>query len=572
MKLNEFKKPVVNEIDSRSLFGDYGSAALRTGLGSLAGKNVLSTTDQMAKDDFITKFTSRALSGLQSAINGGLVDPNITGQSTQTSQQGTQTTGQTTQQGTQSNPANTADAIAQKRIAAQKAQAAAIREPGADEGPKYKISPNKQMQTKVAGSTAIIPKASTVAADTPKTPEQIRQEKLVAATKVAQDQIAKNGPSGPYSNLPANQAAVQAGNIRKQKQGIATQNAQGQMTKMSPLPADQFNKTATSTRQKQQGQATTAAQGQMSQMSPLPTDQFNKSATNVRRQKQGVATQTAQDQMSATQKTIKPDNTITMPKRNRKPKGTAAESSRFAKLNYIFESILSEQDTAQGVDSQPVQTKQTISQYITTFFKQFMKNVEIRDPAVQTQVASLAKELEQTYTKDKGRTALPKLANLAYSVSYANDPEEENNRANAAAAKKDDEARAAKAKAEAEKEQKAKINSNTIIDNVKKLSPNQQKVAFQKLQKEFNIDTKTTGTKNTSTALINMMKNLSPNQQKIVYRTLQKEFNVEPAKTQKATSVEKEPIISVGKQKRSAKTVDPADAQLYAAAKKQGKI
>ena len=53
MKLNEFKKAKLNELDLSSFLGDYGSAATRTGIGALGGKNVLSTTDQMAKDDFI---------------------------------------------------------------------------------------------------------------------------------------------------------------------------------------------------------------------------------------------------------------------------------------------------------------------------------------------------------------------------------------------------------------------------------------------------------------------------------------------------------------------------------------
>jgi hypothetical protein len=82
VKLNEFKKAKLNELDLSSFIGDYGSAAARTGLGALGGKNVLSTTDQMAKDDFIKKFNSRALSGLQSAITGGLVDPTATGVAT----------------------------------------------------------------------------------------------------------------------------------------------------------------------------------------------------------------------------------------------------------------------------------------------------------------------------------------------------------------------------------------------------------------------------------------------------------------------------------------------------------
>ena len=481
MKLNEFKKRVVNEIDARSLFGDYGAAALKTGLGSMAGKNVLSTTDQMAKDDYITKFTSRALSGLQSAINGGLVDPNAAGQ-------GAQTTGQTTPQTTQTTPQTTqtiqqgelpsaADAIAQKRIAAQKAQADAIREPGASEGPKYNIDPNKQMSP-----------YSKLPATTPKTPEQIRQEKLAAATQAAQGQM------NPMNKLPADQFAKSAANVRQQQQNVATQNAQGEM-----LP-----------------------------VSTLPTDQFNKSATNVRQRKQSNATKSVKKSK---------DNIVTMPKRNVKPRNAGknafgqmaqnlggdrvAEGSRFDKLNYIFESILAEQDPAQG------STKQTISQYITNFFKQFMKNVDISDPTVMTNVASLAKELEQTYAKDKGKSTLPKLANLAYSVSYAQqlkDPEADKNT------------------------KPALPTPSTSTTTPQNTTPQSTQASTQQA-------------KMTAAQITKLMQGLNTRQKQSVLKSLQAELG-------KTT----QPTISVGKQKNSKKTVDPSDARLLAVAKQQGKI
>jgi len=527
VKLNEFKKrKQVNEIDSRSLFGDYGSAALRTGLGSMAGKNVLSTTDQMAKDDFITKFTSRALSGLQSAINGGLVDPNAAGQTTQTSQQGTQPTGQTTQPTQQDTQVNPADAIAQKRIAAQKAQAAAIREPGADEGPKYNIDPNKQMQPKVAGSTTMTPKASTVATDAPKTPEQIRQEKLAAASQAAQGQMT------PKASTVATDAPKTPEQIRQEKLAAASQAAQGQMNPVSNLPADQFAKSASNVRKQQQGVATQNAQDQTLPMSKLPPDQFNKSAANVRKSKQATAMKPVR----------KPkDNSIKFPKKNKPiptpPAGNqafgqmaqnlsrVAEGNRFDKLNYIFESILAEQDP------ESVATKQTISQYITNFFKQFMKNVVISDPTVMTNVSSLAKELEQTYAKDKGRTTLPKLANLAYAVSYA---EQKNN----------DEKKSTTPSIE-----KSTSDATTTTTNP---APTQNTQAASPVVAKSANDIK------------KLMKNFTTQQKKSVLQTLTRDLSIELAK--------KEPKVTVGKQKRSTKAIDPVDAQLLAAAKKQGKI
>jgi hypothetical protein len=666
VKLNEFKKrKQVNEIDSRSLFGDYGSAALRTGLGSLAGKNVLSTTDQMAKDDYITKFTSRALSGLESAINSGLVDTNAAGQTAAT------TTQPQAQQGAQTTPAN---AIAQKRIDAQK-----LAQQRADaEGKPISNLPNQAAPN----------------------PAQIRQQKQQAAAQSAQQQMS------PVSKLPANQFAKSAANVRQQQQGQAAATAQGQMNPVSKLPADQFAKSASNVRQAQQGQAATAAQGQMTtkvagptpktpeqirqakqaaataalqgQMNPaskLPADQFAKSADNVRQQQQATATQTAQQQMAepttkapstldkpwdpATGKgakydgvtgeptpewqkeldrqeaarlekveanriasqadaaerdaqnaelvrqgmrqnpsnvtnnitqtttapnvvtkdpaevkaamqakmdamkqknpklaaqmadlgmddefdnefnkigTDKPDNTIQMPKRNVKPRnagknafgqmaqnlGKVAESSRFDKLNYIFESILAEQDPAQGA------TKQTISQYITNFFKQFMKGVDISDPTVMTNVASLAKELEQNYAKDKGKTTLPKLANLAYSVSHA--------------------------------QQMKEPETQPAAQTAATTGTSAPAVATQSTQATQPAQS-TQQAKMTAAQITKLMQGLSTRQKQSILQSLQAELG----KTSPTT-------VSVGKQTKNKNAVDPADAQLLAAARKQGKI
>jgi len=523
VKLNEFKKTKLNELDLSSFIGDYGSAAVRSGLGSLKGKNVLSTTDQMAKDQFVKNFTSRAFSGLESAISSGLVNPAATGK-TSGANIGTTfgnnpakkpVTNPVTNPTTQVKPTagkNVSPTPAQKRGAANTAGANAF----------------GQMANQL--STA------------KKSPEQIRQEKQAAATGVAQQQMANNGP---FSKLPANQAAVQAGNIRQQKQTGATQTAQQQMAQNGPfskLPANQAAVQAGNVRQQKQGQAATTAQDQMSPVSKLPADQFAKSADNVRQQQQTTATQTAQQQMTTPQgyqssdprypngkydgvtgqptpeyqkeldksaaasaekqkadaaasqaqsksnddmaanmnniaaqrnmpnvpqpttpkistdadaeqaaldkmkqknpklagmmaqaglddnlNDIKPDNTVQMPKRNKKPKGKAAESTRFDKLNYIFETILAEATMGQTLSpggkvvgqANQQQSKQSISQYITNYFKQFMKGVNISDPSVTTQVATLAKELEQNYAKDKGKSTLPKLADLGWSVSHA---------------------------------------------------------------------------------------------------------------------------------------------------------
>ena len=553
MKLNEFKKAKLNELDLSSFLGDYGSAAVRSGLGSLKGKNVLSTTDQMAKDQFVKNFTSRAFSGLESAISSGLVNPTAAGK-TSGANIGTTfgnnlakkpVTNPVTNPTTQVNPKagkNVSPTPAQNRGAANTAGANAFGQMANQLTAKK--SPEQIRQEKQAAATGVAQQQMANNGPFSKLPANqaavqagnIRQQKQTGATQTAQQQMANNGP---FSKLPANQAAVQAGNVRQQKQGQAATTAQGQMNPMSKLPADQFAKTAANTRQQQQGVATQNAQDQMSPVSKLPADQFAKSADNVRQQQQTTATQTAQQQMAepkqvdprypngkydgvtgkatpeyqkeldksaaasaekqkadaaasqaqsksnddmaanmnniAAQRNmpdvpqastpnistgddaeraaldkmkqknpklagmmaqaglddnlndIKPDNTVQMPKRNKKPKGKAAESTQFDKLNYIFETILAEATMGQALSpggkvvgqANQQQSKQSISQYITNYFKQFMKGVNISDPSVMTQVASLAKELEQNYAKDKGKSTLPKLADLGWSVSHA---------------------------------------------------------------------------------------------------------------------------------------------------------
>jgi hypothetical protein len=417
VKLNEFKKAKLNELDLSSFLGDYGSAAVRSGLGSLGGKNVLSSTDQMAKDEFTKNFTSRAFSGLQSAINSGLVDPTAAGK-TSGANIGTNfgknpvtnpvknpvknpVTNPVTNPTTQTNP------TAGKNVSPTPAQ--------------------KLGAANTAGANAFGQMANQLTAK--KSPEQIRQEKQAAATGVAQQQMANNGP---FSKLPANQAAVQAGNIRQQKQGQAATAAQGQMT---PKVAGPTPKTPEQIRQAKQLAATQAAQGQMAGNTTPPQN------TTPSVQQQPAEPTTGKDakldamkqknpklaaQMAAMGMDDEFNNKLNNVTKNKKTNaGNKAfgqmaqnlskvnEDSRFDKLNYLFESILAEQDPAQG------STKQSISQYITNFFKQFMKGVNISDPTVTTQLASLAKELEQNYAKDKGKSSIPKLADLAWSVSHA---------------------------------------------------------------------------------------------------------------------------------------------------------
>jgi hypothetical protein len=681
VKLNEFKKVKIDEVDTSSLFGNYGSAALRTGVKSLFGKSTLSTQDQIAKDQFVKKFASKAATGLQDAIQSGWVAPGSV--STQPSPNPAANPNVDTavdpkvdpnanikvdpnanttiaKKGAVKSPEQTKKELEQKLAAAQIAN----KTPEQIRQEKQAAATNvaqKQMSTNPVSPN----QATTAGKNVSPTPAQTRQQKLTTATQAAQGQMA------PFSKLPTDQNAVQAGNIRQQKQATATQTAQDQMANngtFSKLPSDQFAKSATNVRQQQQGVATQNAQGEMLPVSKVPADQFNKSATNVRQQQQTTATQNAQGQMAgsgsvqgiksnvdvnklqkfdgivdvspkiqpppqikdadgrtwtklsggwtqdgtkreidrqdstylafddawrkangattgnvgvpktpeqirqekqaaATQAaqgqmagnvttstgTVKPDNTVQMPKQKKinpgknafgqmaqnlsndpgknafgqmtQNLGKAAESTRFDKLNFLFESIIAEADEAEA-EGVP---KKSISQWIIDFFKKFMKGEDITsDPTIMANVIALAKELEKNYKDDKGKTTIPKLANLAWSATHSPGEKSPNN-----PPPKDE-----------PPPSDGPVTPPNTTPKTPPMEPNQKaKTAYQEIQE--------------------LLKGLTPANKQKILNTLQKELTV-PA--------EKNPAISVGKQKRNGKTVDPADAQLLAAAKKQGKI
>ena len=394
MKLTEFKKPKLNELDLSSFIGDYGSAGLRTGLGSFMGKNVLSTQDQMVKDQFVKNFTSRAYSGLQSGISSGLVDPTATGMTTSGAKIGTKFG---------NNPVtNPVTPPVTNPVTPPVTNP--VTPPVTNPVTTPNTSTTPASSTNDAGSNAFGQMTNQLTSK--KSPEQIRQEKQAAAAGVAQDQMSKNGQ---FSKLPTDQFNKTAANTRQQKQNAATQTAQDQMSPMSKLPTDQFNKSAANVRQKQQADAMKPVTKSSNNKVNFPN---KKKKTNPGSQAFGQMAQNLGDKQS-----------------------NFSEGTQFDKLNYLFENILNEislgkalSPTGQVVgQSNQQQNKQSISQYITNFFKQFMKGVSISDPAVMTRLASLAKELEQTYSKDKGKSVLPKLAELGWSVQHAQAEEQPNN-------------------------------------------------------------------------------------------------------------------------------------------------
>jgi hypothetical protein len=306
-----------------------------------------------------------------------------------------------------------------------------------------------------------------------KTATNTRQKQQGVATQNAQGQMS------PVSKLPADQFAKSADNVRQQQQTTATQTAQ-QQPGMTQAGKPQWDP-ATGKGSKYDGvtgEATPEWQKELDKQeaSRLEKVEANRVASqadaaerdvrNAELVRQGVRqnpsnvtnniTQTSnapgnvkistadpaeiqskmQSKIDAMKeknpklaaamqaeiddqfKQDKPDNTVQMPKRNKKPKGKAAESTRFDKLNFLFESIIAEAE--QGDTQTPGVAKKSISQWVVDFFKKFMKGEDITsDPTIMQNVTALSKELEQNYTKDKGKTTIPKLADLAWSATHA---------------------------------------------------------------------------------------------------------------------------------------------------------
>lgn len=148
-------------------------------------------------------------------------------------------------------------------------------------------------------------------------------------------------------------------------------------------------------------QATAASVAQQ-QMAANPTVVKTKPLTpaQLRQQRLAAGAANAQQQMA-------PFSKVTPKPEEENPniiKGT--NESKFSKLNAVFEAMV---DPAQP-------QKMSIAQYMKRMFTKYLKGVKINDPQVQKQLDALAQEVQSS----KGSTqALTKLANLAYSVSYA---------------------------------------------------------------------------------------------------------------------------------------------------------
>jgi len=88
------------------------------------------------------------------------------------------------------------------------------------------------------------------------------------------------------------------------------------------------------------------------------------------------------------------------------------EASQYDQLNMIFESLVGEDYINEADPKQPM----SISQYLSTqWYPGFMQGVDYS--AGQDKIDALMKEIENTYSKDRGKAALNKLAQVSFALS-----------------------------------------------------------------------------------------------------------------------------------------------------------
>ena len=215
--------------------------------------------------------------------------------------------------------------------------------------------------------------------------------------RVAKNIFARNFMQKAITGLDS---AINSGLVNP---NVASAVVQPQTTQTPPTQTTQAQ-TPAQVRQQKQAIAAKAAQAGMT---PKATNQVSAPLTpaQIRQQKQAAAAQAAQAGM-----TDKPAAKPKVWRSNRADgKSFAMENKAFAKLNNIFESIVNVNEA----------TGQSISQYIQGLFMQYMKGVTINDPNTIQQIKTLADEVQATYSKDKGKNALTKLADLGWAASHS---------------------------------------------------------------------------------------------------------------------------------------------------------
>jgi hypothetical protein len=343
MKLNDFKQSEqkLDEFRLSSLLGDYGSAAAKKMFGQTGGKSVQS---QMALDIFLKDFVDDAVSGLDTGIKSGLIDPNLKTKGT----------------------AKPVNPKAVKPAAGQPgaAPAAPAAAPAQGTAPKADTSGavgkyNQQKQTTQNMNQYIQSAAKTINAT------QDKAQK-VALTKELVNYMADRKGYPEWDNAVATvQQVIKKGNVDPNFANAALGKIKAGQTMAEAWKVFYINKLL-------------------------------------------EAVQLSWEDVGLT--VLKESNS----------KHYIIAETKFYKLNYIFESIVTE--------------AQSIGDYLKNWYAGYMKGVNYGPN--QADVDKLIKQVELTYGQDKGKKALEQLAQMSFSISKgaapgASDEQEKMKQANA---------------------------------------------------------------------------------------------------------------------------------------------
>ena len=469
MKLNEMKQLKNEAIDWSPFTGHYD----QNPAGYTPGENV-EKEGKLAKQLFVRKFMQKAISGLASGINSGLVDPNITGAAPTTQQPQTPAPAAPVA-GAVGNMAsqlggNKPNTMANTPVS--KTNTAKPGNPNAAPALSTPAVPNTMANTPVSKTNTAKPGNPNAAPAfvSPQTPAQIRQQKQATATQAARagmtakpvtkPAVWRSGrnPSAPATTTQ--QAPVQKPGMTQDGRpqwdpatgkgakydgvtGEATPAYQAELDKQKAAGEEQSKARLASTQSAQQATASPTATTASTPSTATGASAEQAALDKMKQKNPKLAGMMAQAGMDADgNDKMSPQQTAALKDRLKAGSGSTSGQSGFnnyvggsgermtgvdksrapifkkiqregiySKLNNIFEGILNVNEA----------TGQSISQYIQGLFLEYLHGVKVpmNDPTTVNKFKTLADEVQATYAKDNGKNALTKLADLGWALSHS---------------------------------------------------------------------------------------------------------------------------------------------------------
>ena len=360
----------LNEVNDNPLVEGPGWDSLKhLGRRAIGGQDSeMSLQDKMAKDSFINNFIGKAIGALNSQIQSGKVDPNMTA-----------STGSSTPPTNSPPPANAAPAAG-----AAPTQPSTARVAPDNAGAPARAQPGAGAFSNMASNLADRPTDSSTGGTT---------------TGV----VSHNAGAPAATNVPPKNNFTVPGAVTPKLKGKLPTKAPAPAPAPAPKPAQ--------------------PQDQSLDLDVYRQQQAAKRGADVQGQQNAI--QQMQQTAAANAAKAEADNNLVARVKAAKAKSGGLrsheerlaikqgaekgihENTKYAKLNAIFESILLNEAVS-------------ISDYLKRFTTNYLKaDVNAADPELQIEIDRLTKKIESTYKKDKGKAAFRELANFAYGEAAA---------------------------------------------------------------------------------------------------------------------------------------------------------